>query len=312
MPYNNLVSRADVAALNTEEVSAAMQQDLVATSAALGAFRRIPVATSQTRFPVLSALPTAYLVDGDSGLKQTTEASWANKTMTVREYAAIVPIPDAVVEDAGFDVLGAVRPLVASAIARKVDAAIFFGVDAPAEWGTGIVAAATTAGHVRARGTATAAQGGIAEDINQTMNFVWSDGYGVTGAVTDLSFRARINSARATDGQRLLDVANGALDGVPLTYAMQGLWPSGAGAAELVVGDFNQGIVGVRRDFTFELSNEGVIHDNLGAVIYNAYQQDLTLLRVTFRMGFVVANPMNYANANDATRYPFAVMTAPA
>ena len=27
--------------------------------------------------PVLSALPVAYFVNGDTGLKQTTEAAWA-------------------------------------------------------------------------------------------------------------------------------------------------------------------------------------------------------------------------------------------
>lgn len=312
MPYNNIVSRAEVAALNTEEVSQAMMTSVEDTSAALTLFRRIPVAQGAVRFPILSALPIAYLVDGDTGLKQTSEANWANKSMTVREWAVIVPVPDSVLEDAQFDIFGAVRPLASGAISRAIDAAIFFGVDKPTEWPDDITTAAVAAGNVVARGTATAAQGGIAEDINQLFATVEADGYDVNGLVANRTFRARVRGARSTDGQKLLDVSNESLDGIQVRYVMPGLWPSGLNAAELFAGDYSQGIIGVRRDFTFDLSNEAVIQDNVGTIIYNAYQQDLTLLRVTFRVGFQIANPINRSQPTEGSRYPFAVLRSPA
>src|SRR3954470_18562833 len=99
-----------------EAVSSAMLTSLSATSAALGLGTRLNVPTNQTRFPVLSALPTAYFVNGDTGLKQTTEANWDSKYINIEELAAIVPIPDAVLADSSFDLVGNITPLLRNAI----------------------------------------------------------------------------------------------------------------------------------------------------------------------------------------------------
>src|SRR5687768_16161907 len=176
MPYNNIISRTDAQALIPEEVSQVMMTNIQTESAALNLFRRVPMSTNQTRMPVIAALPTAYFVNGDTGLKQTTEVNWANKYLNVEELAAIVPIPEAVLDDASFDVWGAIRPLLEQAAGRAIDAAVFFGTNKPASWPTDITAAAVAAGNVYARGTNNAAAGGIAEDINQVMALVEADG----------------------------------------------------------------------------------------------------------------------------------------
>src|SRR5688500_9630786 len=112
------------------------------TSAALRMFRNIPVAQAQTRFPVLSALPVAYWVTGDTGLKQTSEMAWTNKYLNVEELAVIVPIPENVLDDTSFDVWGEVRPEIEVAMGRAFDAAVFFGTNAPATFPTNVSAAA--------------------------------------------------------------------------------------------------------------------------------------------------------------------------
>ena len=99
MPYNNLISRTDAAALIPEEVSNEMLK-------ATRAVRRAAAVHAASRWaqpgalPVLSALPIAYCVTGDTGLKQTTEVNWANKFLNIEEIAAIVPVPEAVLDDA--------------------------------------------------------------------------------------------------------------------------------------------------------------------------------------------------------------------
>ncbi|HVL24741.1 MAG TPA: phage major capsid protein [Thermomicrobiales bacterium] len=314
MPYDSLTSRSDVQAMIREQVSDVMLNGLQTESAVLNLFTRINVPTNQTRFPVLSALPNAYWVNGDTGLKQTTEAAWANKYINIEELAAIVPIPDSVLADASFDIWGSIRPLVENAIARALDAAVFFGSNAPASFPQNVAAAAVAAGNVVARGTATDAKGGIAEDINQLMGTLEADGYFPTGFVANGTLRARLRGARDTQGQLLMDVAGGTNNiwGQPTTYPMAGLWPTGTSAAELFALQRENFIVGVRQDFTVTASRDAVIQDNTGAIVYNSFQQDMTLYRIVFRAGWAVNNPINYDQATEASRYPAGVMRSPA
>lgn len=310
MPYNNLVARTDVAARVPEDVSNAMLTNLGAQSAALQLGTRIPVASNQTRMPVLSALPTAYFVNGDTGLKQTTQAAWDNKYLYIEEVATIVPIPEAVLDDAGFDVWGSIQPLMEGAIARTIDAAIFFGTNAPTNWANegNLVASAVSAGNVVARGTNAAAAGGIAGDLSDLLGTLEADGYVANGAVGNVTLKARLRQVRDTTGQKILADAD-----VPaINYALPGLWPTGLSAAELIVGDYSNLVVGVRQDMTYKLITEGVITDNTGAIQYNLPQQDMIALRLVFRCGYAVANPINYQQGTEASRYPFAVLRSPA
>ena len=310
MPYNSLVSRTDAAALVPEQVANDMLVTLSEQSAVLRLGNRINLARNAVRFPVLSALPTAYFVSGDTGLKQTTEAAWDNKYLYVEEIACIVPIPEAVLDDAGFDVFGAIRPLMESAISRTLDAAIIFGTSAPATWVTegNLVADAVAAGNVVARGTNAAASGGLFGDYADLLGTLYADGYVPNGAVGNVTLRAREMQVRATDGQ----VISRPADMPDVQFVAPGLWPTGASAAELLVGDWNQLVVGVRQDMTYKLITEGVITDGSGVIQYNLPQQDMVALRLVFRAGYAVSNPINYQQGTEGSRYPFAVLRSPA
>lgn len=310
MPYNSLVSRSNTASLVPEEVSTAMLTSLSAQSAVLGLGTRIPVARNQTRFPVLSALPTAYFVSGDTGLKQTTEAAWGEKFLYIEEIATIVPVPESVLDDAGYDVWAALQPLMEGAIARTLDAAVIFGTSAPTTWATegNLVGKAVAAGNVVARGTNTAANGGLHGDLSDVVGTLEADGYMPNGAVGNITLKSRLRGVRGTDGQSLALPAD-----IPTPdYALAGQWPSGLNAAELLAGDFSKLVVGVRQDMTYKLLSESVITDNTGAIIYNLPQQDMLALRLVFRAGYAVSNPVNYQQGTEASRSPFAVLRSPA
>lgn len=309
MAYDNVISRTDAAALIPEDAANEIIKGSVEQSAAMTMFRRKTMSRAQHRMPVLAALPTAYFVNGDTGLKQTSEANWDNKFLNVEEIATIVPIPEAVLDDTDFDVWAEVQPLLEEAIGRTLDAAVFFAVDKPASWPDAIAVRAAALGNTVARGTATQASGGVAEDFNQLMGLVEDDGYDVTGFVTSRSFRRHLRGARATDGQKIADLTENTIEGVPVAYAMRGLWPSGASAAEVVAGDYAQGILGVRQDITYKILDQAVIQDNTGAIIYNLPQQDMVAMRVVFRCAFQVANFPTRENTDTEAIYPFGVMT---
>lgn len=313
MAYNNLTSRTDASALIPEEVSKEMLKLATADSAALSLMRRVPVGRNQVRFPVLSALPVAYFVSGDTGLKQTTEVNWTNKYLNIEEIAAIVPVPDNVVADLDVDIWDEMMPYLVEAFYRCFDAAVFFGTNAPSSWPTNISAAALAAGNSNTEGN-TAAQGGFLGDFDETLALIEADGYDATGVVAARSARALFRQSRDSTGQ-LLDAGRvsgnlSTIDGLPISYPMRGMFPTGSGAPRLFVGDWSQFVVGVRQDITMKILTEAVIQDNTGSIVYNLAQQDMTALRLTFRLGWQVANLLNYDQATESARYPVARLVA--
>jgi HK97 family phage major capsid protein len=313
MPTNNITSRTDVGALIPEEVSKEMLGKAVEQSAALNLFRKVPVGRAQVRFPVLSALPTAYWVTGDTGLKQTTEVNWTNKFLNIEELATIMPVPDNVIADIDANVWDEAMPLLVEAFGRALDSAVFFGANAPASFPTNIMAAAAAAGKRVTEGAAAAAAGGFFGDVDNVLATVEGDGFDVNGFVASTGAKAKFRSARSTQGERLDAGRLGgdlrSLDGYPIMYPMRGLFPTGAGTGvRLFAGDFDQFVIGVRQDISLKVSNDAVIQDNTGAIVYNSFQQDLTFLRLTFRVGWQVANTVNNDQPTEANRYPVGVL----
>lgn len=107
----NSISRNDLSGLIPEPISAEIIQGVTEGSAILQMGRRLPNMTSKNlSMNVLDMLPTAYFVDGDNGTKQTTKMAWDKKKIVAEEIAVIVPIPEAVLDDATYDIWGEVKP----------------------------------------------------------------------------------------------------------------------------------------------------------------------------------------------------------
>ena len=85
----------------------------------------------------------------------------------------------------------------------------------------------------------------------------------------------------------------------------------GADAAEMVAMAGREFVYGIRQDITFKLATEAVIQDNAGQIIYNLFQQDMSALRVVFRVGWQVRNTLNRENDDEASRYPAAILRSP-
>lgn len=307
-----MIDRTGASALIPEAVSNLLLKELDNKSAAMTLFRKLPMGTKINRLPILAALPSAYWVDGDTGLKGVTQASWSNKYLYAEEIAAIIPIPEALLDDTSYDIWGAVRPLMANAIARKFDDAVFFGLDKPSTFPAALVPEAIARSHFVVRGGNTAAEGGVPQDISDAFALVEADGFSVSGVVANTRYKGLLRSARDSTGVLLNEVTPTSVYGVPVSYPMEGLWPTGVSQGEFLAGDFSHGILGTRQDVTYKILTEATLYDENGDVAYALAQQDMIAMRVVFRAGFQIDNTINYANPTEATRYPWAVVKAPA
>jgi HK97 family phage major capsid protein len=304
VPFDSIISRADAATLIPEEQAAEVIRATTKTSAALALCRRATMGSKVMTQPVLSALPVASWVPGDTGLKQTTEAAWGGVTLTAEEIATIVPIPEAVLDDAAYDVWAEIRPLLAEAVALTLDAAVFAGINKPASWPEAIIPGATAAGNVGVVG-APVEEGGIYGDLEAALALVEADGYDPTGIAARRDLRSRLRKARSASGDLLGEVSTSQAWDLPISYTTNGTF----GATNLAVaGDYSMAVLAIRQDLTYKVLDQAVITDNTGAVVYNLPQQDMLALRVVARFAFAVAKPVTRPDTGAGTPYPFAVL----
>ena len=301
----NIIGRSDLAPqmIPDQEVTQIIQM-APEQSVMLANARKVRLSSKQYKQPVLSTLPDAYWVNGDTGLKQTTKADWDGLTITAEELAVIVPIPDAVVQDSKINLWGEIRPLIAEAIGKKVDQAAIFNVDKPSSWPTAIVPAATAAGNYVVRGTGA----DLGVDVASLGAKVAKQGYGINGFICRPGMQWELVGLRDNNGQPiytpLAGSPNNGLYGYKLNEVMNGAWDSTA--AELIALDWSKQLVGIRQDVTYEIFSEGVISDSDGKVLLNLMQQDTKALRVVFRVGYQVAKPKT--RVQGQTAYPGGVI----
>ncbi len=324
MPYNDVISRTDAAALIPEETSAVLLQEIAASNPLLSMARRLPnMSRAQTRMPVMTALALAYFVSGDTGLKQTTELTWGNKYLDAEELAVIVPIPQAVLDDVGYDIWGQVRPELVRAFNKAIAQAVLYGTNIPATWTTnlgaaGVVAAATAAGHVvSAAGFTDLYEALLGESAagagDGVLSLIEADGFMANGHLAHVSMRGRLRNVRDANGQPIFQQSMQAagqyvLDGAPIQFPLDGSMV--AGSSLLIAGDWTQLVYAMRQDMTYRMLTEAVITDAGGNIVYNLPQQDMVALRATMRIAVALPNPINAMNETDATRFPFSVLTA--
>lgn len=334
MPYDAIIERSDAAALIPEQAVQEIFQGTIEQSVVLRFGRRLPnMSRGQLRMPVLGTLPTAYFVDGeapDGGLKDTTKLAWRNKYINAEEVAVIVPVPEAVLNDADYDLWGEAQPHLVQELGRVIDLAVLFGTNAPTAWPTNIVDDATAAGNSVALGTGN----DLYDDLlgeSGVYSLVETDGYMVNGVVGHPALMGKLRGLRdGTTGQPIFQRAmdNGQnmqaapryeIAGVPVIFSRNGGFD--LTAAEAIVGDWNQLVYAIRQDMTFKVLTEAVISDSNGAIVYNLAQQDMVALRVVMRLGWQLPNPVNRLSPTEGGagigsgdsdvvgRHPFAVLT---
>ncbi len=311
-----IADRSALSGLIPEPVTREIMQGAIAESAVLRMGRRLANMSSKTQtINVLDALPSAYFVNGeatDSGagdaFKRTTKMAWDKKKLYAEEIAVIVPIPEAALDDADYDIWGEVKPRLTEAFGKVIDTAILFGTNKPSTWRAGVVPSAIAAGNGVPIGTS------VFDDIMGESGLIAKvelDGFNPNGVMSAIQMRGKLRGLKDTTGQPIFKsdmqgATRYGLDGMDMYFPMNGAFDPAQ--AQMIVGDWSQLVYAIRQDMTFKIFTEGVIQDpTTKAITYNLMQNDMVALRAVMRLGWEIANPINAYNADIENPFPFSV-----
>jgi len=302
------IDRTGAQALMPDNVTREIISGVRKESVSMKLMRRLPNMTSKTtRQPVLSMLPSADFVNGDAGMKVVTEAQWDKKLLVVGEIAAIVPIPQSVLDDSDYDIWGEVRPLIVESFGRVFDKQVFEGGNpkAPVEWPSGVIPAAVAAGNVVTVGTGI----DIAGDVSATMALLEEDEYDVNGIAAQKRLRSMLRDLRNANNDPIFTPMQGEVPagiyGSRTEFVGKGVWTPANALG--VMGDWNLAVYSIRQDITYQVFDTGVISDDTGKIVYNLLQQDMVALRAVMRLAWQVANPIDI-DRPYGTGFPFAIL----
>ena len=294
-----VIAKTDVEALIETQVADEIFQGVTKDSKALSMFKRLPnMSSDKTKLRVLDSLPVAYFVDEttNNGRKNTSKQAWANKYINAAELAVIIPIKENLLNDADVDLWSEIKPRIVEAFAKKIDNAMFFGVDKPTDWRAGLVPSVIAAG-----AEVDETENGLYSDINDVMTKVEESGYDVNAILGGVGLKGKFRMMVDKNGQPLNTTEIGS---IRREFMDNGVWDKTKSI--LIAGDFSQAVYAIRQDVTYKVLTEAVIQDpSDGSILYNLAQDDMVALRVTMRLGWEIPNPVNALN-ETAARFPFA------
>ena len=299
------IDHSDVEVLIPEQEVREIFSGIEKTCKAFNLLTRLPnMSSNKTKLKVMETLPLVYWQETSTSRKKVTKSQWEGKFIVAEELAVIIPIAEADLDDADYDIWGQIKPKIVEAIGNKIDAAIFFGVsgsNVPASFPDGLFKQAFDKGYARNK----ASDETIYNAISETMALVEEAGFSVNGLVAGPSIKKVFRGMVDTTGQL---ITGDEISALPRAIIDNGAWDSTKAIA--MVGDFKQAVFAIRQDVTYKLLTEAVIQDpSDGSIMYNLAQQDMVALRVTFRMGWQVPNPVNILSPDEDGRLPFAVLS---
>jgi HK97 family phage major capsid protein len=263
----------------------------------LGTVQPMPAGVQSV--PVVSVAPTAGWVDAGAR-KPIATIEWSSLTLEAREIAAVTAIPDVYLSDTAgeWSPTQSAENELAKAVARVLDAAILWGVNAPPGFPVGGIV-----------GTAPPAVTGAdaLEAIDNALTAIENDGLLPNGIASSAAINAALRAANRSVAALPAEAPSRQVYGVPVEVTAP--WDSSKGDA--IVGDWTNLVIGVRQDINFDISTDGVLVDSGGAIQISAFQDDQTLVRVTFRAACALATPLQADGSGTASAFAIADWTTP-
>ncbi|QFG14059.1 major capsid protein [Mycobacterium phage Curiosium] len=299
------ISRAEVATLIEEGYSHSLLAAAKQGSTVLSAFQNVNMGTKTTHLPVLATLPEADWVGEsateDEGVIQTSKVTWANRTLVAEEVAVIIPVPEAVIDDATVEILTEVAEQGGQAIGKKLDQAVMFGIDKPASWvSPALLAAATGAGQAVQHVAGPANEFDLVGASNKVAEQIALAGWAPDTLLSSLALKYQVANVRDADGN--LAFRDNSFLGFNTFFNRNGAWAPTSAVS--LIADSSRVKIGVRQDITVKFLDQATL--GTGENQINLAERDMVALRLKARFAYVLGVS---ATSMGANKTPVGVVT---
>lgn len=240
------------------------------------------------KFPIMTDGPGAYWV-GESERIQTSTATWIFPEMTAKKLAVIIPVTKEKLNDTTMNVFAEMRPAIAEAFYKSIDAAAIFGTNSPFSKSILSVANGLNAEIVKGSGA------DLVEDVSNTMALIEDAGLDVNGFASQYGIKKDLRNMRDANGVPLYDGSEGELYNNPIEFVRNGAWDKTE--AELIAGNWNYSLVGIRANIEYEILKEATLHSITmgdGSPLSLA-ENDMIAIKATMRIGFLPIKDEGFA-----------------
>ena len=234
------------------------------------------------KFPVMAEGPGAYWV-GETERIKTSVAKWIFPELVAKKIGVIIPCSKEKLGDTTINVFTEIRPYIAEAFYKAIDAAFLFGTNSP--FAKNILGVATAGGRVIAEET----NPKLDLDISDVMALVEDGGHDVNGFVAGYDLKNSLRKLRDANGNQLFVTGTDAstLYAQPIEFSRNGAWDKTKVRA--IAGDWKYSIIGIRDQIQYETLKEATLQSvqmSDGKPLSLA-ENDMVAIKVTMRLGFL-------------------------
>ena len=244
--------------------------------------------SEKKKFNVLVDGPGAYWV-GEGERIQTSGAQWIHPEIVAKKLAVIIPVTKEKLEDSTINVFSELRPDIAEAFYRAIDAACLFGTNSP--FTTNIMKSVTENNMTVTDNT------NIDIAVSDAMALVEENGYDPNGFIGRVGVKNMLRKLRDSNGApAYVNGTSGTeLYGRPIEFVRNGAWDNTK--ADLITGEWKYSIVGIRSGISYEILKEATLQGTLdtdGKPLSLA-EQDMVAIKATMRLGYLVVKDNAFA-----------------
>ena len=244
--------------------------------------------SEKKKFNVLVDGPGAYWVSEGERI-QTSGAQWIHPEIVAKKLAVIIPVTKEKLEDSTINVFSELRPDIAEAFYRTIDAACLFGTNSP--FTTNIMKSVTENNMTVTDNT------NIDIAVSDAMALVEENGYDPNGFIGRVGVKNMLRKLRDSNGApAYVNGTSGTeLYGRPIEFVRNGAWDNTK--ADLITGEWKYSIVGIRSGISYEILKEATLQGTLdtdGKPLSLA-EQDMVAIKATMRLGYLVVKDNAFA-----------------